>query len=222
MKVRTLDEFFWEHIIVCTYCTSFCLHCHSILIATNFDCYDSVKVASNGGNPLLHQITLDFLPQGTQSTMPLKWLCVWQFSNCGPVDKFGHLYFCFLQLFEEIVAYIFNTRHWLPRNLPPAVSAAIVKPFKAIKPRAAWNSYCLTQAKNLNVKKFCEGLMWSLFLRLLSSLWNSSLLARGVGKTFDWGGTVCKISFVVQDIYGTDWKLGGHVPPVPPWFLRLC
>ena len=145
------------------YLLSFCLHCHSILIATNFDCYDSVKVASNGGNPLLHQITLDFLPQGTQSTMPLKWLCVWQFSNCGPVDKFGHLYFCFLQLFEEIVAYIFNTRHWLPRNLPPAVSAAIVKPFKAIKPRAAWNSYCLTQAKNLNVKKFCEGLMWSLF-----------------------------------------------------------
>ena len=33
--------------------------------------------------------------------------------------------------------------------------------------------------------------------------------------------------FVVHNIYGTDWKLGGgrgggHVPPVPPWFLRLC
>ena len=77
------------------YLLSFCLHCHSILIATNFDCYDSVKVTSNVGNPLLHQITLDFMPQGTQSTMPLKWLCVWQLSNCGPMDKFGHLYILF-------------------------------------------------------------------------------------------------------------------------------
>ena len=40
------------------------------------------------------------------------------------------------------------------------------------------------------------------------------------------GGTVCKISFVVQDIYGTDWKLrgGGTCPRCPPgsYAYALC
>ena len=43
-----------------------------VLIAKN--CYDSGNLAQNYGLP-----TKDSLPQGNQ----LKWLCVWQFSNCG-------------------------------------------------------------------------------------------------------------------------------------------
>ena len=54
------------------------------------------------------------------------------------------------------------------------------------------------------------------------SVYPNSCPCRGVGKTFWLGGAQYVINyFVVQNIYGTDWKLGGHVPPVPPWFLRL-
>ena len=59
------------------------------LTATN--CDDGVKVAWKGGNPLLHQIALLWNNQ-------LKWLCVWQFSNCGPMGwveihmTFHHIY----------------------------------------------------------------------------------------------------------------------------------
>lgn len=61
--------YFWSHVYICH---TFQLALSHVLIAKN--CYDSGNLAQNHGLP-----TKDSLPQRNQ----LKWLCVWQFSNCG-------------------------------------------------------------------------------------------------------------------------------------------
>ena len=59
-------------LVTCAHSHTFQLALSHVLIAKN--CYDSGNLAQNHGLP-----TKDSLPQGNQ----LKWLCVWQFSNCG-------------------------------------------------------------------------------------------------------------------------------------------
>ena len=86
VKVRTLNAFYQEHII------------HLLLFWQLQNCDDSVKVAWKGGNPSCIKLPYYgfFCPKGI--TNQLKWLCIWQFSNCGPVGwveihmTFHHIY----------------------------------------------------------------------------------------------------------------------------------
>ena len=66
MKVWMLDAFYWN--------TLQCLNSHTVILIATKLLWQGLK---GGKNP-----KIVFCPKGI-TTNQLKWLCIWQFSNCG-------------------------------------------------------------------------------------------------------------------------------------------